>query len=84
MKIKSKLPDVGVTIFSLMTKLANDHGAINLSQGFPDFDVDTILIDLVNKYMRSGNNQYAPMQGVLNLRERIAEKTHALYNADYN
>jgi len=84
MKIKSKLPDVGVTIFTRMTKLANDHGAINLSQGFPDFDVDSELIELVNKYMHSGNNQYAPMQGVLNLRERIAEKTHEVYNAGYN
>jgi len=84
MKIKSKLPDVSLTIFSQMTKLANDHGAINLSQGFPDFDVDKGLIELVNKYMRSGNNQYAPMQGVLNLRERISEKTHEIYSADYN
>ncbi len=84
MKIKSKLPDVGVTIFSQMTKLANDHDAINLSQGFPDFDVDTGLVELVNKYMCSGNNQYAPMQGVQNLRERIAEKTRDIYSADYN
>ena len=84
MIIKSKLPDVGVTIFSQMTKLANDHDAINLSQGFPDFDVDTGLVKLVNKYMCSGNNQYAPMQGVQNLRERIAEKTRDIYSADYN
>ncbi|MDY6791023.1 MAG: methionine aminotransferase [Thermodesulfobacteriota bacterium] len=84
MEIESKLPDVGLTIFSQMTKLANDHGAINLSQGFPDFDVDTRLIELVNKYMHSGNNQYAPMQGVLKLRERISKKTHEMYHAAYN
>lgn len=84
MKINTKLPDEGVTIFTRMTKLANDHGAINLSQGFPDFDVDTGLIELVNKHMLSGNNQYAPMQGVFSLRERIAEKTHEIHNVDYN
>ena len=80
MNIKSKLPDVGTTIFSVMTNLANAHGAINLSQGFPDFDVDPALIDLVEKYMHKGSNQYAPMQGVLPLREKIAHKVKKLYN----
>ncbi len=84
MKINTKLPDVGVTIFTRMTKLANDHGAINLSQGFPDFDVDRGLIELVNKHMLSGNNQYAPMQGVCSLRDKIAEKTQEIYDAGYN
>ena len=84
MQIASKLPDVGVTIFSVMTKLANDHGAFNLSQGFPDFDVHPDLIALVEKYMRSGHNQYAPTQGVPILRQRIAEKVLALYGAHYN
>jgi methionine aminotransferase len=84
MQITSKLPDVGVTIFSLMTKLANDRGAYNLSQGFPDFDAHPDLIGLVEKYMRSGNNQYAPMQGVPILRQRIAEKVSTLYGAHYN
>jgi methionine aminotransferase len=84
MQITSKLPDVGVTIFSVMTKLANDHGAFNLSQGFPDFDVHPDLIALVEKYMRSGHNQYAPTQGVPILRQRIAEKVLALYGAHYN
>jgi methionine aminotransferase len=84
MKITSKLPDVGVTIFSVMTKLANDYGAYNLSQGFPDFDVHPDLIALVEKYMHSGHNQYAPMQGVAILRQRIAEKISALYGANYN
>ncbi|MBW2571399.1 MAG: methionine aminotransferase [Deltaproteobacteria bacterium] len=84
MKIESKLPDVGVTIFTIMSKLANDHRAINLSQGFPDFDVHPDLLALVDNYMRSGHNQYAPMQGVATLRERIAEKVLALYNASYD
>ncbi|RZB31561.1 MAG: methionine transaminase [Desulfobacteraceae bacterium Eth-SRB2] len=82
--LRSKLPDVGLTIFSVMTQLSNDYNAINLSQGFPDFDVHPDLLDLVNKYMRSGHNQYAPMQGVLILREKIAEKVMELYNAVYD
>ncbi len=84
MKIRSKLPDVGLTIFTVMSKLSNDYNAINLSQGFPDFDVHPDLIELVNKYMRSGHNQYAPMQGVSVLRERIAEKVLELYRASYD
>jgi len=84
MKISSKLPDVGVTIFTIMSKLANEHNAINLSQGFPDFDVHPDLLALVDNYMRAGYNQYAPMQGVQTLRERIAEKVLALYHADYD
>ena len=84
MKIPSKLPDVGVTIFTIMSKLASDYNAINLSQGFPDFDVHPDLLALVDNYMRSGYNQYAPMQGVQTLRERIAEKVLELYHADYD
>jgi methionine aminotransferase len=84
MKINSKLPNVGITIFTIMTKLANDHGAYNLSQGFPDFDVHPDLIALVEKHMRSGSNQYAPMQGMPTLRERIAQKVLELYQAHYN
>ncbi len=84
MNIVSKLPHVGLTIFSEMTRLALQHGAINLSQGFPDFDTHDRLKDLVAKYIREGHNQYAPMQGVGTLREAIAEKTHALYGAVYN
>jgi len=83
MKIQSKLPDVGVTIFTVMTQLSIEYGAINLSQGFPDFDADPELLSLVEKQMRSGQNQYAPMQGVLPLREAIAEKTSELYGAEY-
>ncbi len=82
MKIRSKLPDVGVTIFTVMSKLAADHGAHNLSQGFPDFEVSSDLVSLVEHYMRSGHNQYAPMQGVPVLLERIAEKVRALYGAE--
>ena len=84
MKLQSKLPDVGITIFTIMSKLANEHNAINLSQGFPDFDVHPDLLALVDNYMRSGYNQYAPMQGVQTLRERIAEKVLELYHADYD
>jgi methionine aminotransferase len=83
-EIKSKLPDVGVTIFTIMTELSNNHGAINLSQGFPDFEVHPDLISLVEHYMRSGDNQYAPMQGVSKLRNKIAEKARKLYHAHYD
>ncbi|MFZ0131186.1 MAG: methionine aminotransferase [Desulfobacterales bacterium] len=81
MSLRSKLPEVGVTIFTAMTQLANEHGACNLSQGFPDFDVPDGLVELVEKHMRAGHNQYAPMQGTALLRERIAEKAHDLYGA---
>ena len=84
MKLKSKLPNLGVTIFSEMTRLADAHGAINLSQGFPDYAVPQELILLVAKYMQQGCNQYAPMQGVQLLRERIAEKVLELYGAAYD
>ncbi|MCP4754331.1 MAG: aminotransferase class I/II-fold pyridoxal phosphate-dependent enzyme [Proteobacteria bacterium] len=81
MEIKSKLPNVGTTIFTVMSKLAEEHGAFNLSQGFPDFEAHPELIDLVEKYMREGYNQYAPMSGIPLLRERIADKTTELYGA---
>ncbi|MEJ2220879.1 MAG: aminotransferase class I/II-fold pyridoxal phosphate-dependent enzyme [Desulfobacterales bacterium] len=84
MKLSSKLPDLELTIFSVMTQLANEHGAINLSQGFPDFDTYPELISLVEKYMSEGHNQYAPMQGVMALRERIAEKVSDMYGAQYD
>ena len=81
MTLRSKLPDVGVTIFTVMSKLAADHQAINLSQGFPDFETHPDLIALVNDAMRRGLNQYAPMQGVPALREQIAAKIQLLYGA---
>jgi len=82
--IRSKLPDVGVSIFSVMTRLANEHGAINLSQGFPDFDCDPALIDAVTAAMKAGHNQYAPMPGVLALREAIAGKVEQCYGARFD
>ena len=82
--IQSKLPKIGTTIFTTMSKLANDHGAINLSQGFPDFDVDERLKNLAIKYIKKGPHQYAPMQGALPLREAIYEKVNAMYNASYD
>ena len=84
MKINSKLPDIGTTIFTVMTKLALEYNAINLSQGFPDFETSPDLIKLVEKFMNEGYNQYAPMQGVPILRKRIAEKVLELYNAGSN
>lgn len=82
--LKSKLPKTGITIFTVMSKLAAEHKAINLSQGFPDFSGDEKLIERVAHYMRSGYNQYAPMQGVPVLRERISEIVESLYGAKYN
>ncbi|MFH0999019.1 MAG: methionine aminotransferase [Pseudomonadota bacterium] len=84
MKLTSKLPDTGITIFSRMTALANAHGAINLSQGFPDFEISVDLIENVHEHMRAGRNQYAPMQGVAVLREKIAQKVHRLHQAEYD
>lgn len=82
--LTSKLPKVGDTIFSVMSGLAREHNAINLSQGFPDFSCSPKLISLVNDYMKKGHNQYAPMAGVIGLREKIAAKTEELYSAQYN
>jgi len=82
--IKSKLPRTGTSIFAVMSKLAGDHDAINLSQGFPDFDVSSELIGLINHYMLKGHNQYAPMPGVPLLRERIAQKVENTYGIKYN
>ncbi len=79
MNPESRLPNVGTSIFSVMSKMALDHGAINLSQGFPDFSIDREIIDLVHKYMIEGNNQYAPMPGVPVLRQQIAEVIQGTY-----
>jgi methionine aminotransferase len=84
MDFRSKLPSVGTTIFTVMSKLAADTGAINLSQGFPDFDCDPALVDAVARHMREGRNQYAPMQGVPALRRAIAAKFRALHGAEYD
>jgi methionine aminotransferase len=82
--INRKLPKTGTTIFTIMSALANECNAINLSQGFPDFLCDEKLISLVEQYMRKGLNQYAPMPGILPLREVIAEKAENLYAAKYH
>ena len=82
--ISSKLPRAGTSIFAVMSGLANETGAINLSQGFPDFAISEKLIGLVDHYMRKGFNQYAPMPGVLKLREAIAEKVQATFGMAYN
>src|SRR5689334_5325336 len=82
--IKSKLPDVGTTIFTVMSSLATKHNAINLGQGFPDFPMNQELIGLVNEAMEKDFNQYVPMQGYMPLRESIAEKVEYLYNATIN
>jgi methionine transaminase len=82
--IKSKLPKVGTTIFTVMSQLANENQAINLSQGFPDFESSAELIGLVNDAMKKGLNQYAPMPGILTLREQIAAKTEKLYGTAYH
>ena len=82
--LKSKLPDVGTTIFTIMSRMANEHNAINLSQGFPDFNCSEALTDLVDYYLRKGFNQYAPMQGIPSLRYKISEKIKKLYGQKYN
>ena len=84
MEIRSRLPAVGTTIFTVMSRLAADFGAINLSQGFPDFDCDPELIEAVARHMRAGRNQYAPMPGVPALREAIAAKYAGLHERRYD
>jgi len=79
LQIHSKLPDVGTTIFTVMSGLANQYNAINLGQGFPDYQMSEALMNKVNEVMHKGWNQYVPMQGYLPLRESIAEKIEYLY-----
>ncbi len=82
--LPSRLPQVGTTIFSVMSALASEHGALNLSQGFPDFDAPAELLSLLDQHARAGHNQYAPMTGVPVLREAIAAKVSTLYGAQYD
>ena len=82
--IKSKLPKVGTTIFTVMSQLANEQNAINLSQGFPDFESSDELSQLVSDALKKGLNQYAPMAGLMSLREQIAKKTYNLYGVEYS
>ncbi|MEL6986461.1 MAG: methionine aminotransferase, partial [Bacteroidota bacterium] len=80
LQFDSKLPNVGTTIFTVMSKLSNDYNAINLAQGFPNWDCDPLLQELVNKHISAGKNQYAPMAGVPKLLNRLAEKAKDLYD----
>ena len=82
--IESKLPKVGTTIFTVMSALASEKGAVNLGQGFPDFECDPALLDAVNSAMRAGLNQYPPMAGVPALREAVAQKIGSLYGRAYD
>src|SRR5689334_9449106 len=79
MQIGTKLPKVGTTIFTVMSQLAAEHQAVNLGQGFPDFDVPEFLVDALARAMREGKNQYAPMTGIPALRQAIAAKTERCY-----
>ncbi|HKJ48659.1 MAG TPA: aminotransferase class I/II-fold pyridoxal phosphate-dependent enzyme, partial [Christiangramia sp.] len=83
-EINSKLPGTKTSIFSVMSKMANDHNAINLSQGFPNFETDQQLKDLVSKAMNDGYNQYPPDSGVQELREQISLKIKSLYGKKYD
>jgi methionine aminotransferase len=80
----SRLPDIGTTIFDVMTRMANENGAINLSQGFPDFEVDPKLISLINDFMVKGFNQYATMAGIAPLRQIIADMIEQTYHCAVN
>jgi methionine transaminase len=82
--INSKLPNVGTTIFTTMSQLASEVGAVNLGQGFPDFECDPALLALMENAMRAGNNQYPPMAGVMALREAIGDKVFTLYGREYD
>lgn len=82
--ISSKLPDVGTNIFTVIGQLSSEYQAINLSQGAPNFPCDPALIELTHEAMLSGLNQYAPMAGVLSLRETLAEKVHTLYGQSFD
>lgn len=82
--IKSKVPNIKTSIFAVMSSMAKKYNAVNLSQGFPNFDVSKDLISLVNKYMIEGYNQYAPMPGVPELREKLSKKAEKLYSAHYD
>ena len=82
--LRSRLPQVGTTIFTVMSALAQEHGAVNLGQGFPDFDCDPALLAQVTDAMREGLNQYPPMAGVPQLRQRVADKIEAMYGHHYS
>lgn len=82
--LQSKLPSVGTTVFTVMSALAAKHDAVNLGQGFPDFDCDPALVNAVSSAMAAGHNQYPPMPGVMQLRQAVAAKISALYGHQYS
>ncbi len=84
MRFRSKLPDVGTTIFTVMSRRAIDEGALNIGQGFPDYPIDPRLADFVHDAIAAGRNQYAPMEGVVELRTQIARKLEASYGGTFD
>ena len=84
LRIDSRFPDMGTTIFTVMSRLAAECGAVNLSQGFPDFQADRSLFDAVHRHMLAGRNQYAPMAGLPELRQAIVDKVAALYGTRFD
>lgn len=82
--VRSRLPAVGTTIFTVMSRMAQEAGAINLAQGFPDFNAEDVLFERVAHWMRAGHNQYAPMAGVQSMREAVATKIESLYGTRYD
>jgi methionine aminotransferase len=82
-KLSSKLPGTRTSIFAVISKMSHNHNALNLSQGYPDFPVDPKLIELVDQAMKNGKNQYAPLAGIMSLRETLCEKMNGLYGSDY-
>ena len=83
-RIDSRFPETGTTIFTVMSRLAAEHGAINLSQGFPDFQAEPALFDAMHRHMLAGRNQYAPMAGMPELRQAIVDKVAALYGPRFD
>src|SRR5690554_5274553 len=84
MNLPTRMPGVGTTIFTVMSHLATEHNAINLGQGFPDFNADPALLNEVSIAMKEGHNQYPPMPGIPLLRERIRDKVKSLYGHEYD
>src|SRR5277367_3105637 len=82
MRFTSKLPDVGTTIFTVMSRRATEEGALNIGQGFPDYPIDPRLADSLIEAVREGRDQYAPMEGVIELREQIARKLKMSYGVE--
>src|SRR5574343_804676 len=84
LRIDSRFPQMGTTIFTVMSRLAAECGAVNLSQGFPDFQAEPALFDAAHRHMLAGRNQYPPMAGLPELRQAISDKVAALYGARFD